>query len=110
MAFIPLVVDLQLGSDVLAPWDAGWLYPAVIVERDGDEAIVAFWEGETARVAIAKLLPVDYKEGDRVFANWKNQNNYEEGVIRRRVGGGVQIALRNGNMVWTTWAKCRVAV
>jgi len=105
----PVVIDFQVGADVLAPWDEGWLYPAVIVERHDDDAIVAYWEGESARVAVAKLRPLEYREGDRVFANWKNVNNYEEGVIRRRVGGGVQIALHNGNVVWTTWAKCRIA-
>jgi hypothetical protein len=102
--------DFEVGSDVLAPWDAGWLYPAVVVERHGADAIVAYWEGDSARVPVAKLRPIAYREGDRVFANWKNVNDYEEGVIKRRVGGGVQVALANGNIVWTTWAKCRVAM
>jgi hypothetical protein len=101
-------VGLQVGADVFAPWDEGWLYPAVIVERHGSEAVVAYWEGESARHPIAMLRPLVYREGDRVFANWENANRYEEGTIQRRVGGGVQIALRNGNIVWTTWAKCRV--
>ena len=35
---------VEVGSDVLAPWDAGWLYPAVVVMIDGAEAVVAYWK------------------------------------------------------------------
>ena len=44
-----------------------------------------------------------------MLANHLNQNNYQDGVITKRIGGAIQVELRNGSTVWTTWAKCRIA-
>ncbi len=29
-------------------------------------------------------------------------------VITKRLGGAIQVELKNGTTVWTTWAKCRI--
>jgi hypothetical protein len=66
--------QFQPGSDVLAPW-AGEpnLYPAVVVQVDGEAALVAYWEGDAASVPLAQLRPAHYAVGERVSVNWKNR-------------------------------------
>lgn len=105
--------EVTPGTDVMAPWGDGFLYAAVVVREDPDDpeqVLVAFWEGEAATVATAELHPCTFQVGMRVFANHLNQNDYQAGTIVRRIGGAVQIELKNGSTVWTTWAKLRIEV
>lgn len=95
----------------MAPWGDGFLYAAVVVRVDDDDpsqVLVAYWEGESATVAIDELLPCELVEGAKVFVNHLNVNDYQAGKITRRLGGAIQVELKNGSMVWTTWAKCRI--
>jgi hypothetical protein len=106
-------VTFEPGDDVMAPWDDGFLYAAVVIRRDLDDPsqiLVAYWEGDAATVEAEALQPCVFEVGMRVFANHLNQNNYQEGTILKKVGGAVQVELKNGSIVWTTWAKCRIAV
>lgn len=104
-------MKLEPGSDVFAPWGDGWLYPAVVVRPDPDDpemVLVAYWEGDAATVPLAHLQPIHFEVGMTVYANHLNRNEYLLGKIERRLGGAVQVGLKNGSTVWTTWAKCRV--
>ena len=99
------------GDDVMAPWGDGFLYSAVVVRHDPDDpdqVLVVYWEGEAATVAVADLQACAFEVGMRVFANHLNKNDYQAGVITKRLGGAVQVELKNGTTVWTTWAKCRI--
>jgi hypothetical protein len=106
------MLDLAVpGTDVFAPWGDGYLYVAVVVERDPDddtEVLVAYWEGEAATVAIKDLRPFAIDVGMKVFANHLNENDYQAGTIRQRIGGAIQVTLKNGSTIWTTWAKIRI--
>lgn len=102
---------IEPGTDVWAPWDDGWLYTAVVVRKDADDpsqVLVAYWEGDSATVDAAKLRPCAIEVGMKVHVNHLNQNNYQAGTIARRIGGAIQVELKNGSTVWTTWAKCRI--
>jgi hypothetical protein len=99
------------GTDVMAPWGDGFLYTAVVVRpdpEDEDKVLVAYWEGDSKSVKAAALRPCAFEVGAKVHVNHLNQNNYQPGRIERRIGGAIQVALENGSLVWTTWAKCRV--
>lgn len=101
------------GDDVMAPWGDGFLYTAVFIRLDADDptqALVAYWEGDAATVPVDDLIPCSFEVGMRVFANHLNQNNYQDGTIIKKLGGAVQVELKNGTIVWTTWAKCRIQV
>ena len=105
-------MSFEPGDDVMAPWNDGFLYTAVVVRRDPDDPdqiLVAYWEGDAATVSEAACQPCVFEVGMRVLANHLNQNNYQDGVITKRIGGAIQVELRNGSTVWTTWAKCRIA-
>jgi hypothetical protein len=84
------------------------MYPAVVVRSDGVQAFIVYWEGDSAIVAPGDLRPMSYGPGQRVAANYQNQNQYWPGVVQRTLGGAVEVLLDNGQAVWTTWAKCRV--
>jgi hypothetical protein len=104
-------MKFEPGTDVMAPWGDGFLYPAVVVREDPDErdhVLVAFWDGDGAVAPVEDLHPLSFEVGMRVFANHLNQNNYQAGTIVKRLGGALQVELKNGSMVWTTWAKCRI--
>lgn len=105
-------MSFEPGTDVMAPWGDGFLYAAVVVRYDPDDStqvLVAYWEGEAATVEAAELQPCAFEVGMRVFANHLNKNDYQAGTIARRLGGAVQVELKNGSMVWTTWAKLRIS-
>jgi len=104
-------MSFEPGDDVMAPWNDGWLYTAVVIRRDPDDpsqVLVAYWEGDAATVAADELVPCSFEVGMRVHANYLNQNNYQDGTIVRKIGGAIQVELKNGSTVWTTWAKCRI--
>ena len=99
------------GTDVMAPRGDGYLYAAVVIRVDEDDpsqVLVAYWEGQSASVAIDELMPCVFEIGMKVFANYENENDYQAGKITRRIGGAIQVELKNGSTVWTTWAKCRI--
>lgn len=33
--------------------------------------------------------------------------DYQPGTIEHRINGAIQVAMKDGSTVWTTWAKCR---
>jgi hypothetical protein len=99
------------GTDVMAPWGDGYLYAAVVVRPDVDEpdhVVVAFWEGGSETVKVRSLRACELDVGAKVEVDYLGHNSYEAGRIEQRLGGAIQVALKNGSTVWTTWAKCRV--
>ena len=99
------------GTDVMAPWGDGFLYCAVVIRvdpDDPDEVLVAYWEGKSDTVNVKDLRPFVVEPGMKVFANHDNENDYQAGTIEQRIGGAIQVALKTGSTVWTTWAKIRI--
>ena len=99
------------GTDVMAPWGDGFLYAAVVVRvdpDDPDEMLVAYWEGKSATVAADELRPCVFEVGTKVFVNHLDENDYQLGTIKNRIGGALEIAMKDGSTVWTVWAKVRI--
>jgi hypothetical protein len=101
----------QPGTDVMAPWGDGFLYSAVVVRLDPDdpaEVLVAFWEGPSQTVPVKDLRPLVFEPGTKVFVDHLAENDYQPGTIRQRIGGAIQVEMKNGSLVWTSWAKARI--
>jgi hypothetical protein len=101
----------QSGDEVLAPWlDDGFLYPAVLVALEGDQAHVAYLDGDEADIAASSLSQSMFGPGLVVHVNWKGRRAYYPGVIQRRLGMAVFMHYDDGTKGWATIAQCRVAV
>ncbi len=99
------------GTDVMAPWGDGFLYAAVVVRIDPDDpkdVLVAFWEGPSATVEGKHLQPCVFDIGTKIFVDHRAENDYQPGRIVGRVGGAIQVEMKDGATVWTTWAKARI--
>ena len=103
--------DIRLGDEVLAPWaNDGFLYPAIVVQVQGQSAHVAYLDGDEADVPLASLRNGVFGPGLSVNVNWKGRRTYYNGIIRQRVGQAVFVDYEDGDRGWTTVGQCRVKV
>jgi hypothetical protein len=102
-------MDYRIGDEVLAPWlDDGFLYPAVLVALEGDQAHVAYLDGDEADVAATSLQQSAFSPGVRLQVNWKGRKTYFWGTIERRVGMAIFMNYEDGSKEWATISLCRV--
>ena len=100
---------LKLGDEVLAPWaQDGFLYPAVLVELDGQSAHVAYLDGDEAEVDASTLRRGVIGPGLHVNVSWKGRRVYYNGVIRKRIAQAIYLDYEDGDHGWATLSQCRV--
>ena len=101
-------MSFRIGDEVLTIWgEDGFLYPAILVSQDGDNAHVAYLDGDEADVPLAKLNQGAFGPGLRVNVNWKGRRVYYWGKITQRIGVAVFLEYEDGTSGWATIAQCR---
>ena len=101
--------NFPIGARVFAVWRLdGWSYPAVVIDRDSDNYLVAFEDGDRSWV-VSKNMAVDrIRPGSRVYCNWRNAGLYFPGIISRRVGNVIDVRYDDGDFETTTIRCLRI--
>ncbi|MCI0456571.1 MAG: hypothetical protein L0Z62_06280 [Gemmataceae bacterium] len=92
----------RAGQRVLAGWDDGRYYPAVIERVEGDSLQVRYDDGGHGRVGAEDVVLLDLRVGDRLWCKWKGGDALYPGQIARIRGEEIYVHYDDGDKETTT--------
>lgn len=95
------------GDRVLGQWDYFW-YPGTIGARDPRGIKVVFDDGDEGIFGPERVMPLDIRAGERVYARWQGGTNYFPGRIESIEGDDIRIRYDDGRSEKTTIRVVRV--
>lgn len=98
-----------VGDRVLGKWswDFYW-YPGTVQAVEGEQLYVAFDDGDREWMPAARVMPLDFAVGSRVYGRWQGGPHYYPGRVARKDGETLHIHYDDGDQETTTVSVVRV--
>jgi hypothetical protein len=92
----------QQGDRVLAPWEPDFLYVGKIAQINGNQALIAFDDGDAGWVLLDQIRPLVVKEGQKVLSRRKLGPQFFPAEILEVRGEAVHVMFQdNQRDEWT---------
>ncbi len=102
-------IPWKVGDRILANWaPEPFFYPATVEGIEADLVSVRFDDGDQAKVPVARVLALDIRQGDIIFARRDDGPSYFPGQVTEKIRDDIQIEYEDGARQWTTLSKIRV--
>src|SRR5205823_1886357 len=88
--------------------DENYWYPGTVKHVEGNRCYVIFDDGEDALAGTEHLMPIQLRDGDRVFVRFGEDRTYVPGAVVAAKGDRVRVRLEGGREDWIALAQIRL--